>query len=169
MICYKNDIIFNSTEKNKVQFSPVYISMVDYRNNPLSQNDPDRVYSLVLKSKNDTRPWKNVKNMTSEIFGFQIPLTKNRLTVVEFSSPDIEVWGKMNEVPKRYDYHFYYSQQKDNQNSETVVKETNIKLEKNDSFLRIFVRSSSPRNSFYFRVNSQGLFHFILFFVSRTK
>lgn len=149
--------------ENKIQMPTAVISVADFQNNVILNNDPDKTYKIVLKSKIDMeKKFQNIKESTNGIFTFQIPLTENGLSLVELPSSDVTVWGKMNEAPTRYNYHLYYSAQNDNQKNESIIKLMNIKVETLGSTLRILIQCHSRQNSFYLRIDSQGLCNVIV-------
>lgn len=139
------------------------ISVSDSQNNVILNNDPDKTYKMVLKSgTNMEEISQNIKESTNGIFTFKIPFTDNGLSVVELPSSDVTVWGKMNEAPTRYNYHLYYSARNDNQKPESIIKSMNIKVETLGSALRILIQCHSRENSFYLRIDSQGLCNVIV-------
>ena len=156
MISYKDSISDQNIE-NKTQSSTVYISLEDGQNNVIPNPDPDRTYELLLKSEIlQKKAWHNITEDNNRKFAYQIPLTKSGVFLVELSSPDIAVWGKINETPTKYNYHFYYSALDQDKDFKNIVGISSIKIEKYDRVLHIVIKSKDTRSTLYILADSGG-------------
>lgn len=156
MISYK-DPISNPTIENKTQSSMIYISLEDGQNNAIPNPDPDRTYKVVLKCETFKKnAWHATTEANNRKLAYEIPLLKSGLFLLELSSLNIAVWGKMNERPQKYNYHFYYSALDQNKNIENIVKISSVKIEKYTRVLRILIHSNDPQTILYLLVDYGG-------------
>ncbi|GAB1601804.1 location of vulva defective 1-like [Argonauta hians] len=118
---YPSSIIMFFGFKEKVHFpdlknatisSSVVISLNDDNGKPRFVDDSDVNFGLSLNCK-EIEKEKAVllkPDKTSGKYPMKIPLNNKGLSLIELKSVNsIKVWGKINESPTKYDYHFYYS------------------------------------------------------------
>uniref|UniRef100_A0A0L8HQF0 Death domain-containing protein n=2 Tax=Octopus bimaculoides TaxID=37653 RepID=A0A0L8HQF0_OCTBM len=139
---YKDDVKFHGMKKDTLLSSSVFISMQTNDGEALKIDDDDVKYKLTLNCK-QVESQKQISLKPDEASGkylLKVKLNRIGLTFVEISEVNsVEIWGKINEIPTKNNYHFYYSSLNGQQEPIKVIDLEGIDVKQNEEKLHITV------------------------------
>ncbi|CAI9731770.1 Hypothetical predicted protein [Octopus vulgaris] len=138
---YTDDVKFHGLEDALLSSSAV-ISIQTNDGEDIKIDDDDVKYKLSLKCEQvKLQKQSSFKpDKTSGKYPFKVKLNRIGLTLVEIlKESSIEIWGKINEVPTKNNYHFYYSSLSGQQEPKKVINLQGIDVKQSEEKLHVTV------------------------------